>query len=157
MSHPHINKSALIKTIREKTKKSKLTQIIKEQLKHLQRDLPHSRSEVDIIPTNHRRNDDRKFMSNDVSELPSTYNSSPAVAYYLCGYVPGPHGTGNGCYGFDSNGQWTSPTTGAVVTTPGCIPWHMGGNCYGWYNDGDIPSQALQAGEKACNPNCIHS
>ena len=93
--------------------------------------------------------------------LPSTYNSSAVVAYYLCTNIPAPDGTGSGCYGFGTTGLWTSPVTGAAYTG-GCTPWHLGGNCYGVLNQSDFPINTPNGPvgsppEKACNDDCLYS
>jgi len=93
--------------------------------------------------------------------LPSTYNSSAAVAYYLCTTIFTPDGYGNGCYGFGTTGLWTSPVTGAVYTG-GCLPWHVGGNCYGALSQADFPIQTPNGPvgsppERACNDDCLYS
>ena len=148
-------------------KKFQLKNIIKEQIKQVKQDL--SREKIDIIPVNFsggdtrdpQRADQKKFIGSDDISLPSTYNSSAVTAFWLCLYIPGPHGTGSGCYPFDQFGVWTSPLTGAQATS-GCLPWHMGGNCFGALNQSDFPIQTQNGPvgsprEKPCNPNCIHS
>jgi len=155
-------------------KVSQLKNIIKEQIKQVKQDL--SREKINPRPINYsgggtrdpQRADQKKFIGSDDTSLSTTYmNSSSAstAAFWLCLYIPGPHGTGSGCYGFDQFGVWTSPLTGAQATS-NCLPWHMGGNCFAAQHTQDFPvtvntsngPQVLTSPpEKACAPNCLHS
>ena len=105
------------------------------------------------------------FVVVDGPQLPSTYSSAANEAYWLCLYAPYPNGFGAGCYGFDAAGLWTNNNTG-VVLQAGCLPWHMGGNCYPAHHNADFPVTInTQSGpvilnsppEKACAPNCSNS
>jgi len=102
----------------------------------------------------------------DGPQLPSTYSSVANEEYWLCAHIPHPNGFGAGCYGFDDQGLWTNPNTGVVLQSQGCLPWHMGGNCFPAHHTSDFPVTLntpqgpitlYHPPEKACAPNCTHS
>ena len=151
-------------------KKIQLRNLIKEQLKQVKQDL--SREKVRVAPLPFRggkgggkdpqQADRKKFINTDVSNLPSTYNSSATIAFYVCAMIDQPHGYGNGCYGISPQGTWTSPLTGATASNIGCLPWHQGGNCYGANYTSDFPIQTQNGPitsppEQPCSPNCLHT
>ena len=142
-------------------KKSHLRNIIKEQIKQVKQSL--SREKLKVTPINYSGPlPDKKFIGTDASTLPSTYNSSAAIAFYVCAMIAGPHGYGNGCYGISPQGTWTSPVTGATASNIGCLPWHQGGNCYGGLSASDFPIQTpngpvTRPPERACNDDCLYS
>ena len=160
---------------------SKLRKLIKEQIKQVDKDQEKSAGKnVEFNPTNYvgpgpthdtggntggpRRAPDQKFVPE--VPLPNVYSVAGPIAYWLCGFISVPNGGhGNGCYGFDNFGIWTSPVNGAQAQA-GCLPWHMGGNCYPAQHNGDFPVTIqtsngpvvlTQPPEKACAVNCIHS
>ncbi len=81
--------------------------------------------------------------------LPNYGASSAFTAYYVCGYIPQPHGHGAGCYDIPANGVYISPYSGQAAYIP-CVPWWQGGSCFGYKHNSDIPSQYINS-ERSCN------
>ena len=160
---------------------SKLRKLIKEQIKQVNKDVKASAGKsIALTPTNYsgpglthdtggntggpRRAPDQKFVPE--VPLPNVYSSAGPIAFWLCGFISVTNGgTGNGCYGFDQFGIWTSPANGNQAQS-GCVPWHMGGNCFAAQHTGDFPVVVNTSNgpvtltappEKACAPNCLHS
>ena len=126
--------------------KEPLRKRIKEQLKDIE-------IKKGSRPEKGSRPDRKHTIAAENPQLPN-YGSNAATPYYLCTNITHPHGHGNACYEC-VGGVLTSPLTGAQAQCP-CVPWHQGGNCYGYKQTSDIPSN-LSSVEKACSPNCLAS
>jgi hypothetical protein len=155
-------------------KLSKLKNIIKEQIKKIDQ----SKEKVTIkFPPAAPIAINKKHMGSNPSNQPSDSllpsspssfagggGSSSAIAYYLCGNITHPHGTGQACYGFNQFAQWTSPYSGATVTDPtGGMPWfYPGGQAYLGLNNSDFPimnggTMHYAPPQRACNDYCLQT